>query len=244
MTGPPGAQPAPRWAHAATRRASRCAAVSVVLLAVGAAGCASAGRAAAPTPLPSPDLVRSGEAVPTQLLSPAGLLARGAWGVRHGYITYADSTLQRVWSVCGDAPAGRRALLLLAAARLDPDAGVDDPEVAARAAARYLALPGADGWTRALARQLYLISLELGATPVRPGELRSGDVRAPAAVPTPDDGPRDGCALRGERADGSLEVDPLPQLAGAPVPERLARLETRLAALQKELDRIRKTIHP
>lgn len=271
-----------------------------------AAACASAGNPEPTTtpslPSPEPAVVHA-ERSPA-VTSPSTLLVRGTKAIEDGAFVRADSLLVAVWQACGDSPAGRRALLLLGGARLDPRNRAADPDAAARAAARYLALSGSASWTRPLARQLYLLALELGGRPVGdrdaagPVAPLSGDTTAKAAEdsvalegsaradsgvaridsgaaradspaardddlvavrPTPpraaaqktdvSAAPPAGrllhlCAVPDNAADRGTPGLPLPRPSGESMAAKLAKLQEQITALEKELERIRKTIHP
>jgi hypothetical protein len=184
---------------------------------------------------------------PTELGAPELLRAAGV-SLANGRFARADSVLLGVWRGCGDTPAGRRALLLLAGTQLDPRNETAEPRAAAWAAARYLSLSGTGDWSRPLARQLYLLSLELGADTVPVAALERVPVSA-TRPPAEDPGPPQVPSLASCDATGSTDGStrpglPLPHLASRSVTRQLAELQTRIAALEKELDRIRKTLHP
>lgn len=262
---------------------------AVVVLAGAAAvlsagACASSGGTAR-QPLPSPgSAVVPSEPVP-YVLAASDLLERSRAEQEAGRYGRADSTLLRVWSACGVSPAGSRALLLLAGLRLDPRNQLATPDAAARAAASYLSLPGTPAWTRPLARQLYLLALELGARPLDaspaagPGPPAPPDSAARAApdsnaVGTARDSgsattvgdpsgteaaappaagsdisaaglPPRACGIRnGQDVEAREATGLLPALRGESMAARVAKLQDEVAALKRELDRIRKTIHP
>ncbi|MDP2479996.1 MAG: hypothetical protein Q8W51_06075 [Candidatus Palauibacterales bacterium] len=216
-------------------------------------GCASAApeppeAVPSPTPPALPSHALPGVAMgPTELTAPELLRAAGV-SLEAGRYTRADSVLLGVWLGCGDTPAGRRALLLLAGTRLDPRNATADPTAAAWAAARYLSLSGSGDWSQPLARQLYLVSLELGADTVPVAALEPVPVSA-TRPPAEDPGPPQVPSLGSCDAAGSTDWStgpglPLPHLASRSVTRQLAELQTRIAALERELDRIRKTLHP
>ena len=245
---------------------SRVGAASALLLALAGWACATSQPASRP-PLPSPVSATEPVASAPVIVSASDLLDRSQAAQDAGEYARADSILLRVWDACGTAsPAGGRALLLLAGLRLDPRYAASSPDAAARVAARYLATSGTPVWTRPLARQLYLLALELGARPLdadslpEPGPVAGSDSTAAKAVEgsvaaEPGDAwaarpaaavaalPVHACGVRepigGLAADGGL-----PRPAGESLAARLTRLREEVAALQKELDRIRKTIHP
>jgi outer membrane protein assembly factor BamD (BamD/ComL family) len=126
---------------------------------------------------------------------------------------------------------GQRALLILAAMEMDPRNPARRTDVGADLAATFLRLPERDGWVDPVAQTMYLLGLELGAAEER--------------------------AQRAERAAEAQQRE-LPKLPGPTVSARIkaieqerdrlqARvltLEEQLAGLQRELERIRKTIKP
>lgn len=125
---------------------------------------------------------------------------------------------------------GQRAVLVLAALELDPRNPGRRPDSGSDLAGTFLQLPDRDVWIDPVAQTLYLLGLELGAA-----------------------------EERAERAERAVELHrQLPTLPGPNVTtriraveqerDRLARrvtsLEEQLAEMERELDRIRKTIKP
>jgi hypothetical protein len=125
---------------------------------------------------------------------------------------------------------GQRAVLVLAAMELDPRNPARRLDAGSDLAGTFLQLPDRDGWIDPLAQTLYLLGLELGAA-----------------------------EERAQRAERAVELQrQLPVLPGPSVTsrirtveqerDRLARqvteLEGRLAEMDRELQRIRKTIKP
>ena len=78
----------------------------------------------------------------------------------------AAARLAPVAAICPVDATGRRAVLLLAAAELDPRNGAGRPNAAAELAAFYLGRAYDDSWERALAVELYTLALDYGAQPV------------------------------------------------------------------------------
>jgi hypothetical protein len=166
-----------------------------------------------------------------------------------------DATIRTLTSLrrrCGASLVGRRATLLLAAAHLDPRNPEARPGRAADLAGAYLREGGGPAWTRPLAEVLYLEALEkgasagaldaggnAGATDAAGGGTENGRPgpghRAGAAPP-------DGCGEGGGAplAGGSA----LPSLPGSPLAFRLEQLRGRVAELEAELERIRRTLEP
>ena len=126
---------------------------------------------------------------------------------------------------------GQRALLVLASMEMDPRNPSRRTDVGADLAATFLRLPDRDDWVDPVAQTMYLLGLELGAAEER--------------------------AQRAERAAESQQRE-LPHLPGPTVTARIRAVEQerdRLAArvttleeekatLERELERIRKTIKP
>jgi len=246
---------------------------SVLVLALAGWACASSRPASRP-PLPSPVSATEPVARAPVVVSASDLLDRSRAAQDAGDFALADSILLHVWDACGgESPAGGRALLLLAGLRLDPRYEASSPGAAARATARYLRTPGTPEWTRPLARQLYLLALEMGAPPLdadsvpEPGPVAGSDTasRADAAEAKSTHGAGDpaaaadtaaarppvraatlpvhACGVR-ESARSAAAEPGLPDPGGETLSARLLRLQEQVAALQKELERIRKTIHP
>jgi hypothetical protein len=126
---------------------------------------------------------------------------------------------------------GQRALLVLASMEMDPRNPSRRTDVGADLAATFLRLPERDAWVDPVAQTMYLLGLELGAA-----------------------------EERAQRAERAAETQPreLPRLPGPTVNARIraveqerdrfaarvATLEEQLAARERELERIRKTIKP
>jgi hypothetical protein len=129
-----------------------------------------------------------------------------------------------------DKDEGQRALLILAALEMDPRNPARRAEVGADLAATFLRLPERDSWVDPVAQTMYLLGLELGAAEER--------------------------AQRAERAAEAQRE--LPKLPGPTVSARIksieqerdrlqvrvTSLEEQVGGLQRELERIRKTIKP
>jgi hypothetical protein len=125
---------------------------------------------------------------------------------------------------------GQRALLVLASMEMDPRNPSRRTDVGADLAATFLRLPERDAWVDPVAQTMYLLGLELGAAEER--------------------------AQRAERAAEAQRE--LPRLPGPTVSSRIkaveqerdrlaakvTTLEEQLAAMERELERIRKTIKP
>lgn len=83
----------------------------------------------------------------------------------------ASQRLAAVAAICPVDEVGRRAMLLLAAAELDPRNRAGRVEVAAELTAFQLTRPSAtETWSTALAREIHLLALDYGATAIPAGE--------------------------------------------------------------------------
>lgn len=225
------------------------------LLLAGVAACATLGGGGQDPPEPSPR---------ERLHQAAAALDRGDF--RSAY-----PALAWVYTRCPTSRPGRDALLLMAAAELDPRNEARRPAVGASLSAEYLALPAAPVENRPLAETLYVLALELGAPrptllppPVPDTLTRLSESCDPASTA----GSVATAGVRALDADtapaGAVPVW-LPELPFASVPERLGRLEaqrdsasaqaaalleqvkqlqTRVATQQQEIERIRKTLRP
>lgn len=140
--------------------------------------------------------------------------------------TVARHELQWLAARCESGAHGRRALLLLAAAELDPQNPRGSPHAAARAAANYLLLPDADPNDVLLARALYRLAVDLGATP---GEI--GGVYPTGDTPL--------LAGRFDTCEDGALVDATGSLPSTPsetTAERMAAMEARLAGSLDSLE--------
>lgn len=215
---------------------------AVALVAVLVAGCATgsgwqwpwSGNGAAEEQ-PEPEAPVSAEA----------LLASGIQALEGGEYQTASTHLARIASRCESGRPGRRAVLLLAGASLDPRNPRASPDRGARLAAHVLGLPGSDPSERALSETLYLLALDRGGEP--PGEAIPSGPEEMGADGDPARRFHDCDTLAGE-AGQSRSVD-LPRFPGTPSAEVLARtrgerdfLQSRVVTLQAELDRIRELL--
>lgn len=161
--------------------------------------------------------------------SDPGYRARRAYDALHlDAFPVARNDLQWLAARCETGERGRRALLLLAAAELDPQNRRGSPHRAARAAASYLLLPDAEGEHVPLARALYRMAIDRGATPA--------DVQDFAG----EDGPS--FAGRFDTCDAGGAVDSTLSLPTTPVETNAARmqaLEASVLALRTESDSLR-----
>lgn len=108
-------------------------------------------------------------------LEPSEHLSTGLVALEEADYNIAYDNLLEVRSVCGDSPLGQQALLVLAAAELDPRNPQRQIELAAEFAAHYLGLPNRAAWAQPLAESLYLLSMEIGASDAVGTLLGEGD---------------------------------------------------------------------
>lgn len=165
-------------------------------------------------------------------------------GVRAMVARDYSQASERLWPLalwCEAGDHGRRAVLLLATAALDPRNPQSDADEAARLAARYLEIPGIGSEDRILAETLYLMALDRGGSAGGPASverepaLRFGDCGA-------------GAPRRAEAEPRETE-EVLPTLPDAPAPDVLRRaraqrdsLRERVTELEAELERIREVL--
>ena len=164
-------------------------------------------------------------------------LTRGIEALAAGDYAEAGTRLRDVASQCEAGAPGRRAVLLLATAALDPRNPDASPRDGARLAAYYLDLPGAEAGDRLVAETLYLLARGFGAAP--------GDSVQDTAAERVVQGlaPRFGACRAEVVGEGAGTERPLPTLPDTAYPSRsLAereRLAARVTALEAELRRIR-----
>lgn len=172
-------------------------------------------------------------------------LGDGIRALEAGEYEAAAGRLGWLASRCESGLLGRRALLLLATAALDPRNPDASPDRAARLTAHVLGLPGADPEDRVVAEALYLLSLELGGrVPVAEGGAGSGGGHAEGDL-----------AFRFQDcriadAEGSTPPPQLPTLPGSPMALLYAQirverdsLQARVTELEAELARIREILN-
>ncbi len=201
---------------------------TVALLLVGAVGCthprpAGAGSANAPA-------LRLGEALVE--------LDTGAYAP-------ATQELQALAQAYPQHVIGRQALLLTAAAELDPRNPGAQLDEAAGLLTQYLAAADTSDWTRPVARTLYLLALQVGASAqqVEQAEADAARARAEAgrvraALPR-----LPGPSLSARITDAEQQRDRL--LARVKELEAgSAQLQKALADSAQELKRIRRTLRP
>lgn len=175
------------------------------------------------------------------------VLAGGVRALEEGEFDAASESLWRLASWCESGSYGRRALLVLAAATLDPRHRGSDPGEAARLAARYLQLPRVLPEERIVAETLYLMALARGgAVPGAQASAAGGEEgREPALRFSDCDAPGGGATVAGSEPLPELPIPPAPELVRRARAERdalrarVGELETANGELQAELDRIR-----
>ncbi|HEX7051552.1 MAG TPA: hypothetical protein VF188_15200 [Longimicrobiales bacterium] len=201
---------------------------------------------------------------------PEERLARGLAALDREDYRSAFDDLVWVYTHFPDEPEGRRALLALAAAELDPRNPSRRLGVGSDLVADYLRTPGTPSWTHPVAETVYLLALELGAAETRVAEAEmereeaeqeSAEARGEATRARRQAQRAEAEAQRARRAEARAErarrgaqaapPGPLPQLPGPPVTARIRelqrerdRLAQRVQALERELERIRKTLRP
>jgi hypothetical protein len=160
---------------------------------------------------------------------------------------YQEATGRLGWlaSRCESGVLGRRALLLLATAALDPRNPDASPDRGAWLAAHVLGLPGAEPEDRLVAEALYLLSVELGGrvpTAEGGGGSSGGDAEEGLAPRFQD--------CRATDAEGGAPTPQLPTLPGSPmallytqVRAERDSLQARVTELEAELERIREILN-
>jgi hypothetical protein len=187
----------------------------VVLLVAGAAGCS---------------LLRLGGEPDPEKRMELGLAALG-----QGDLTRAQEHLHWVYSHHGESPVGRRALLVLVAAELDPRNESRRLWAAADMSAKLLSQAGSPEWVEPVAETLYLLALELGANEERIARAEAERDSAQALPELP--GPSvlaQVQTLREERDNLRRRAQALEQVVAAK--------EKELKEKEQELERIRKTL--
>ncbi len=160
---------------------------------------------------------------------------RAAAALERDDFTAARVDLSWLASQCQAGESRRRALLLLAAADLDPASPMFSPREAARASAAYIVSPGADEDRLPVARSLYRLAVDLGGD--GPYVDEGGEI---AGI-----GPY---ACEGDTGDPALSLPATPSTS--PIPFRtleyaaairsdsLTALKAQADSLRSELDRI------
>lgn len=231
----------------------------LLLLGVVLAACASPPSSPPADPAPAID-VRGNDDRP----SVERAFLEGLSAARSGRFSAAVPALARVAEACAGTGVGDHARLALLGVLTDPRNPGRDLTRARRVAERWLASPSGASWMEPLIEAFYLVTLDLGgapsAEPAGADRRRAGTVwgwKGSAARSKPvAAAPADDC----ENAAPSLDArEPrLPALPGRPLRDELSaserqraeladlveRLEARVAELETELERIRKTLEP
>ena len=108
----------------------------------------------------------AGTGSPSSETGRARAIAYGMAALDEGDYARAANQLAPVAAICPVDELGARALLLLAAAELDGRNAEGRPDAAAELAAFHLARSHPEDWAGAMAEELYLIALDLGADPI------------------------------------------------------------------------------
>lgn len=189
-------------------------------------------------------------------------LRAGAAALEEGDFTAAVADLRWAAVRCAAGRYGRNALLMLAVAHLDPRNPSRAPSLAAEYSGQYLLLAETPPELRSVARAVYLLALESGGRPPGAGSPRFARSAEGAEEGREATEPEGGWSLVAPRAEcegeasAARDLETLPDLPVAPMPERIAVVEAerealrrekaqlvaRLAELQRELARIRKLI--
>ncbi len=151
--------------------------------------------------------------------APALRLGQALVELDSGQYAPATEELQALAQAYPQHVVGRQALLLTAATELDPRNPGAQPDTAAGLLTQYLAGADTSDWTRPVARTLYLLALQVGATAEQAQQAQAEAERA--------------------RAEASRARAALPRLPGPSLSARLTDLEQqrdRLAARVKELE--------
>ncbi|MGH7477342.1 MAG: hypothetical protein ACRELD_13805 [Longimicrobiales bacterium] len=196
--------------------------------------------------------------------SPESELERGVVLLRQADYRGAYEVLAELFVERHAEPVGRRALLLLAAAELDPRNAERRMEVGTELLSRHLQVEGWQTWQQPVLESMYLMALELSTAQI---ELARAQVEAqvteaqirealgadePTASPTP-------VTLRDENARrlptlpaasftaqiGALRRDrDQLRIERTELRTRVTALEQALAEAQAEIERIKRTIRP
>ena len=170
----------------------------------------------------------------------------------------AHARLLEVVDLCGSAPLGQQALLLMAVAELDPRNPDPRRDLAAESTALLWAETDGQGWTHTITESLYLIALRLGARNSGPTDAEAAELKwrvraaptgaaesyaagaAPAGAATSYCGPLWPTRLPSPAT--SAPEDALPSLNGSSYPAQVAALRRHVRELEEELERIRRIV--
>lgn len=150
----------------------------------------------------------------------------GVKALSAGDFATAERELAWVSEHAAAEPVGQRALLIYAAAQMDPRNPNRKTEAGSQLAGRFLRLPERDAWVDPVAQTLYLMGLELSEAEDRAQQQQAQPVRELPKLPGP--------TVTARIKTIEQERDRLAK--------RVATLEDQLAQSQRELERIKKTI--
>lgn len=153
----------------------------------------------------------------------------GVKALNTGDFATAESNLNAVVQAGTIDAINQRALLVLAAAQMDPRNPNRKTESGAQLAARFLRLPERDEWVDPIAQTLYLLGLELGQAEDRADRAEQQAKQQTRELPK----------LTGPTVTARIKAveQERDRLA-----KRVSSLEDQLAQSQRELERIKKTI--
>jgi outer membrane protein assembly factor BamD (BamD/ComL family) len=156
----------------------------------------------------------------------------GVKALNSGDFATAESTLNTIVQAGTTEQLNQRALLVLAAAQMDPRNPNRKIESGAQLAARFLLLPERDLWVDPIAQTLYLLGLELSQAEQRADRAEQQAEQAQAKQ-------RELPKLTGPTVSARIKAveQERDRLA-----KRVSSLEEQLAQSQRELERIKKTI--
>ena len=158
----------------------------------------------------------------------------------------AHARLLEVVDLCGSAPLGQQALLLMAVAELDPRNPDPRRDLAAESTALLWEETHGRGWAHTLTESLYMIALRLGARNAGPTDAEAAElewrVRAAPAGPLARSYCGPAWPTRLPSPTASAPEDGLPSLNGSPYPAQVAELRRHVRELEEELERIRRIV--
>lgn len=159
----------------------------------------------------------------------------GLAALTEGDLARAQEHLYWVYNHHAESPVGRRALLVLVAAEMDPRNPARRLWAAADMSARLLSQSGPPEWAEPIAETMYLLALELGANEERIARAEAQRDSAQALPELP--GPSVLAQVQALRT----ERDSLRRRAQA-LEAAVAAREKELKEKEQELERIRKTL--
>lgn len=166
--------------------------------------------------------------------SPEQIAERGLLSLERGDYASAIADLEWVSTYFPDRPAGRTALLALAAAELDPSNPDRRPTVGAELLARYRTLEESPAWAVAVATAMRGLVLELRDTEARAEAAERAAARSQRLARQATERAREAESAEAQRVSLSNRVSELEQ--------ELARSRRQLAAMRDEVDRMRRTL--